>query len=94
MSQVATVKKLDVTNARVKVTAYFREEGSVYRGTKDGECERFHIEFSIDSEENLVNIAELIRLGRQMCFTDDALTKAVAVTTDHLVNGQPLHLPS
>lgn len=92
MSQVAARKKLKVDNERVKVTAYFREKGSVFAGTKDGSCERFHLEFFVETNEPQEKIVELVRLGRQMCFTEDALTKAVAVTADCLVNGQILEI--
>jgi hypothetical protein len=45
MSQVATKKKLVLRDERVKVTAHFRESGSVLRGTKEGSCEGFKYEF-------------------------------------------------
>ena len=90
MSQVAAKKKLSLGDGRVKVTAHFHEHGSVLRGTHTGACDGFHIELAIESEESADAIAELIRMAHQMCFTEDALTREVKLTTSHLLNGQPI----
>jgi hypothetical protein len=83
VSQVAAKKKLTLRDERVKVMAYFRESGSVLAGTKVGQCQGFEIE---------VSIAGLIRLAHRMCFTEDALSGKIELTTRHLLNGQPLDL--
>lgn len=85
-----TKKKVALRDDRVKVTAYFLEQGSVLRGTKEGRCEGFEIELIIESDEPAGTIAGLIRLAHQMCFTEDALTRKVKLTTKHLLNGEPL----
>ena len=92
MSQVATKKKLVLHDERVKVVAYFREQGSVLQGTSVGMCERFEVELSIDSDEAEDEIAELIRLSHRMCFTESALTEKVEVRHLHRLNGQQLNI--
>jgi organic hydroperoxide reductase OsmC/OhrA len=92
MSQVATKKKLVLRDERVKVTAHFRESGSVLRGTKEGSCEGFEIEIAIESGAAPEEIAELIRLAHRMCFTEDALSGVVKLTTSHRLNGRPIEV--
>ena len=92
MSQVATKKKLVLLDERVRVTAYFREQGSVLQGTKEGRCDGFEIEMVIETEEPAEAIADLIRLAHRMCFTEDALSQEVALTMKHVLNGKPIEV--
>ncbi len=90
MSQVAAKKKLSITDERVKVTARFKEQGSVLRGDSEGTCEGFEVELALESDEPQPEIAELIRLAHRMCFTEAALTGNVPVAHRHYLNGQSL----
>jgi organic hydroperoxide reductase OsmC/OhrA len=90
VSQVATKKKLVLRDERVKVTAHFRESGSVLDGTKAGSCQGFEIELSIESDAAPEDVAELIRLAHRMCFTEDALSGVVELTKTHRLNGRPI----
>lgn len=92
MSQVATKKKLKISNERVNVTAHFHEQGSVLKGDAEGYCDSFEIEVSLDSDEDPKIISELIRLARRMCFTEKALTGSVAIKVRQKLNQQPLLL--
>jgi organic hydroperoxide reductase OsmC/OhrA len=92
VSQVAAKKKLALRDERVKVTAHFRESGSVLAGTKAGQCEGFEIEVSIESDAAAEDIVGLIHLAHCMCFTEDALSGKMKLTTRHLLNGQALDL--
>lgn len=92
MSQVAAKKKLVLHDERVKVVAYFREQGSVLQGTSVGECERFDVELSIKSDEPEAEIVELIRLSHRMCFTESVLTKKVELRLVDRLNGHPLNV--
>jgi hypothetical protein len=91
VSQVVTKRRLSIRNERVKVTARFHEEGSVLKGTQRGSCDGIEIELSMESEEPQAQIAELMRLAHQMCFTEDALTRALKLETRHILNGQVLN---
>jgi len=87
VSQVAAKKKLKISNEKVLVTAYFHEQGSVLRGDAEGFCDRFEVEILIDSDEPGVELETLVRLARQMCFTEKALTGSVAVEVTQTING-------
>ncbi len=92
MSQVAAKKKLKITNERVRVTGHFHEQGSVLRGDAEGFCDGFEVEISIDTEEQPDEILTLIRLARQMCFTEKALTGATAIKVVQKVNGLEMEM--
>jgi uncharacterized OsmC-like protein len=90
VSQVAAKKKMTLDEARVKVLAHFREQGSVLRGTAEGFCEGFEVEMDFESRESQEEIAELIRMARRMCFTEAALVGKVGVTHSYRLNGQTM----
>jgi organic hydroperoxide reductase OsmC/OhrA len=87
LSQVAAKRKLSIRNDQVKVTAHFHEQGSVLRGDAEGFCDGFEVEISIDSDEPQEQIEELIRLARQMCFTEKALMSSVPLSVRQTLNG-------
>ncbi len=90
MSQVATTRKLVLADERVKVTAHFREQGSILQGTKEGICEGFDIELRIESEEPREEIAALMRIAHRMCFTEAALAGPVELKMLNLLNGEEI----
>ncbi len=90
MSQVAAKRKLTLRKDHVRVTAHFHEQGSVLRGDAEGFCDGFEVEISIESDEPAEQITELIRLARQMCFTEKALMGSVPVTVKQTINGQDI----
>jgi hypothetical protein len=92
VSQVATKRKLNIRNEHVKVTGRFHEQGSVLRGDAAGFCDGFDIQIRIESEESPEKIAELIRIARQMCFTESALVGNTPLTVSQLLNQQPLQI--
>lgn len=90
MSQVAAKRKLIIRNDKVRVTAHFHEQGSVLRGDAEGFCDGFEVEISIDSDETREQISDLIRLARQMCFTEKALIGSTPLEVKQLLNGQEI----
>jgi len=72
----------------VNVTAHFHEQGSVLRGDAEGFCDRFEIEILIDSDEDPQKIADLVRISREMCFTEKALMGSVPVKVSQKLNQQ------
>jgi hypothetical protein len=92
VSQVATKRKLTIHNERVKVTGHFHEQGSVLRGDAEGFCDGFEVEIQIESDEPTSEIAELVRLARQMCFTEKALVDTIPVTVRQLLNDKPFEV--
>lgn len=92
MSQVATKRKLAIRNEKVNVTAHFHEQGSVLRGDAEGFCDSFEIEILIDSDEDPEKIADLVRISREMCFTEKALMGSVPVKVSQQLNQQVLQV--
>ena len=89
---MATKRKLNVRDERVKVTARFVEHGSVLQGTKQGRVESFDIDFLVESDEPDDAIANAMALAHQMCFTESALSGRAAVSKRHFHNGQPIDI--
>ena len=90
ITQVANKKKLSVRNERVQVTAHFHEEGSVLRGDAEGYCDRFEICISLESEENEVEIKQLIQLAHRLCFAEKAVAGSVPISLTQTLNGRPI----
>jgi organic hydroperoxide reductase OsmC/OhrA len=76
--------------AWVKVLAHFREQGSVLRGTAEGHCTGSEVEMAFESGEAEETIAELIRMARQICFTESALSKEVELAHRYRLNGRAI----
>ncbi|MFN7035316.1 MAG: OsmC family protein [Bellilinea sp.] len=91
MTQVASKKRLNLRKETVKVTAHFREQGSVLRGDAEAFCDGFEVEVQIESDEPPSTIQELVRLARRMCFTEVALTSQTPITVIATLNGNPLY---
>ena len=70
--------------------ARFREHGSIIQGTKQGQSRGLEIELALDSDEPQETLRELVRIAHRMCYTEDALSRELAPTVRHLVNGKPL----
>ncbi len=81
---------MQIKNERVIVTAKFHEQGSVLRGDAEGFCDGFEIQISMESEEESDKIADLIRLARQMCFTEKALQGQTEIEVHAQLNGEEL----
>lgn len=57
------------------------------KGDAEGFCDGFDVEISIDTEEPPDEITTLIRLARQMCFTEKALVGSTAIKVVERING-------
>ena len=69
------------------VTASFHEQGSVLKGDAEGFCDGFTVEISLDSNEPDHELENLVRLARQMCFTEKALMGSIPVEVRQTFNG-------
>ncbi len=92
ITQVALKKKLKVANEKVEVTAHFHEEGSVLRGDAEGFCDRFEISITLDSEDDIAQVKELIRLTHKLCFAEKAVIGTVPVNVTQAINGLPVEI--
>lgn len=92
ITQVANKKKLSIRNEKAEVTAHFHEEGSVLRGDAEGYCDRFEIHISLESEEGIEEIRQLIRLAHRLCFAEKAVAGAVPIQISQQINGKTLEI--
>ena len=92
VSNIAMRKKLTIRNEKVIVTAHFLESGSILRGDKNGEAQKFEVEMSMDSDEDEASIRDLMRLAHQMCFAEDTLSKVVPIEFRHSLNSHKMEL--
>lgn len=61
-------------------------------GTKVGRCLGLETHLDVESDEPPEKIRELIRVGKQMCYTEQALINPVPVRTYTRLNGDYLEL--
>ncbi len=59
-------------------------------GTKEGKCLGLETHLEVDSDEPPERIRELIRVGKQMCYTERALINPVPVQTYARLNGEDI----
>ena len=78
---------MKISNERVRVTAYFHEQGSVLKGDAEGFCDSFEVEVLLDSEEPEDEVGALVSMARRLCFTEKALTDSIPVTVSQTLNG-------
>ncbi len=90
ITQVANKKKLAIRNEKASVTAHFHEEGSVLRGDAEGFCDRFEINISLEYDEEISEIKQLIRLAHRLCFAEKAVIGTVPIVITQQLNEQPL----
>ena len=90
LSQVAAKKKIILEDARVRVSALFHESGSVLAGTQRGFADGFQVEIDLESKERKKEIAALLALSHQMCFTEIALARPVNIKVKHILNGEDI----
>ena len=60
------------------------------RGDARGWSEGFAIEITLVSDAPEAEIAELLRLAHQTCFTEDVIGRAIDVDIRHVLNGDEI----
>jgi len=88
LSQVAAKRKIGIRNEYVFVTGKFHEQGSVLKGDAEGFCDGFEVEIRLESDAPEHELSELVRISRQMCFTEKALVGKVPIRVTQMINGQ------
>lgn len=62
------------------------------RGDARGWSEGFTIEIEVNSDSEEAEIADLMRLAHQMCFTEDVIGRSLEIETHHVLNGVKITL--
>lgn len=79
--------KVNISKARVHVTAHFRAEGSVLGQTIEGRCDGFETQLEVESDEPAERLAGVIRNAENGCYIMQTVRHPVPVKTDVVVNG-------
>jgi organic hydroperoxide reductase OsmC/OhrA len=79
---------INLDQEMVRVLARFEEKGSVRAGDKSGRCLGFEIELTLETPEKDEQVRALLQNAHRMCFTENALTGPVPVSTKHVINGK------
>lgn len=85
--------KVEVRGARVRVTARFRQEGSVLQGTVRAACIAVDAHLELESNEATDRVATLVERAEAGCFLVQSLRNPVRVTTTAVLNGRRLDAP-
>ena len=57
------------------------------KGDAEGFCDGFEVEIRLDSDASEHELRELVRISRQMCFTEKALVGKVPIRVTQNING-------
>ena len=93
MTQVARyghMLKVTVTGMRMRVRARYRVTGSVLNDSVIGVMLGAETTLEIDSPSEPAQVARVVRNAERGCFVMQALLNPVPVTTETVLNGQPL----
>ena len=90
VSRYGHMLKVTVTRMTMHVTARFRVNGSVLNDTIEGEMLGADTRLEIESPDSRERVARVVRNAERGCFVMQALRHPVAVTTQTVVNGEPI----
>ena len=79
--------KVNITKARVHVTAHFQAEGSVLGQTIEGGCKGFETHLEVESDEPPERLAGVIRNAENGCYIMQTIRNPTPVQTAVEVNG-------
>jgi uncharacterized OsmC-like protein len=92
VTQVAKKKKLSISNESVNAVVHFHEEGSVLKGDAKGYCDSLELTISLNSDEDIAEIKELITLAHRLCFAEIAMAGTVPIMLHQELNGNNLEM--
>ena len=79
--------KVEIRKARVKVTARFKNEGSVLRETIDAQGVGFETDLDVESDAPLERVAAVVRNSEKGCYVMQTILKPTPVETRVTLNG-------
>ncbi len=79
--------KVEIRKARVKVTARFRNEGSVLRETIDAQGVGFETKLDVESDAPPERVAAVVRNSEKGCYVMQTILKPTPVETRVTLNG-------
>ena len=79
--------KVEIRKARVKVTARFKNEGSVLRETIDTQGVGFETDLDVESDAPPERVAAVVRNSEKGCYVMQTILKPTPVETRVTLNG-------
>jgi uncharacterized OsmC-like protein len=79
--------KVEIRKARVKVTARFKNEGSVLRETIDAQGVGFETDLDVESDAPPERVAAVVRNSEKGCYVMQTILKPTPVETRVTLNG-------
>ena len=79
--------KVEIRKARVKVTARFKNEGSVLRETIDAQGAGFETDLDVESDAPPERVAAVVRNSEKGCYVMQTILKPTPVETRVTLNG-------
>ena len=79
--------KVEIRKARVKVTARFKNEGSVLRETIDAQGVGFETDLDVESDAPTERVAAVVRNSEKGCYVMQTILKPTPVETRVTLNG-------
>ncbi len=79
--------KVEIRKARVKVTARFKNEGSVLRETIDAQGVGFETKLDVESDAPPERVAAVVRNSEKGCYVMQTILKPTPVETRVTLNG-------
>jgi hypothetical protein len=86
--------KVPVTGMRMRVRSRYRVTGSVLDDSVMGAMLGAETTLEIDSPADPTQVARVVRNAERGCFVMQALLSPVPVTSQTVLNGQPLESPA
>ena len=82
--------KVNVKQARCRVTAHWTSEGSVFEGTISSTCHGVETHVEVESDDDPARVAALLRNAEGGCYAQSAIKQAVPVKGTASFNGRAL----
>jgi organic hydroperoxide reductase OsmC/OhrA len=90
VSRYGHMLKVTVTGMRMRVRARYRVTGSVLNDSVMGAMLGAETTLEIDSPSDPTQVTRVVRNAERGCFVMQALLNPVPITTETVLNGQPL----
>lgn len=70
----------------------FSQKGSALAGTMQARAVGLELRIDIESDEPPERVRQLVKMGKQTCYTHQAVTDAMPIRTSVRLNGEDLRL--
>ena len=90
LKRYASMKKISIKSARVKVELDFFLSGSIVDENIESGVSEVRSFFEVSSEENFANIFSVIKLAKKGCFAESLVINSVPLKSICIINGNKI----